>query len=268
MRLMSQEECRNVQMNILDDVAVICKEHNLQYYLAFGSLLGAVRHKGYIPWDDDIDICMIREDYEKFISIAKQGFGEKYKHLSLIDNTTDGYYNPFAKVVDNRTEVEMERHTAKHGLWLDIFPLDGVPSSPTKAKIHMTLCAFLRVVALATDANFSSAKINFTWLYKRIFNFLARAMGLKRFAKLHETVFKHFKAKDSDYIANLFTNNGTRSVMDKERLLKVALYTFENRQYEGYADYDYYLKRMYGDYMKLPPKEQQITHAFKAWWKE
>ena len=66
-------------------------------------------------------------------------------------------------------------------------------------------------------------------------------MGLKRFAKLHETAFKHFKAKDSDYIANLFTNNGTRSVMDKERLLKVALYTFENRQYEGYADYDYRL---------------------------
>lgn len=267
MRLLSQDDIRNVQMDILDDIVAICKEHNLQYYLAFGSLLGAVRHKGYIPWDDDIDICMVRDEYEKFLKIVKNGLGEKYCHLSLIDNKSEGYFYPFAKIVDNRTEVNMERHTNKHGIWVDIFPLDGVTDSPVMSKFHMTLCAFMRVVVLAMDANFSKMKIGFDWGYKRLLYTLAHIVGMKRVCRIHEWIFKRYKAKDSKYIANLFTNNGTRSMMDKERLLHVAVYPFENREYEGYADYDYYLKRMYGDYMKLPPKDKQITHAFEAYWK-
>lgn len=268
MRLMTQDECRKVQMDILDDVACICKEHGLQYYLAFGSLLGAVRHKGYIPWDDDIDICMVRDEYEKFVKIMRTGAGDQYKHLGFIDNKSEGYFYPFAKVVDNRTEVDMERHTNKHGIWIDIFPLDGVTESPVVSKFHMTLCAFMRVVVLAMDANFAKMKIGFDWFYKRLFYTLAHIVGTKRVCRIHEKIFKRYKASESKYIANLFTNNGTRSMMDKEKLLHVAEYAFEDRKYQGYAEYDYYLKRMYGDYMKLPPVEKQVTHAFEAWWKD
>lgn len=267
MKKMSQQECRIVQMDILNEIVRICKANGIQCYLAFGSLLGAVRHKGYIPWDDDIDVCMVREDYEKFIKIMKEGRANTKDYYSLVDNTCEDYFYPIAKVVDDRTLVDMSRHTLKQGIWVDIFPLDGVPSSPMKAKIHMTLCAFMRVIALAIDANFAHSKINFTYLYKRFFKAFAFVVGRKRICRLHERIFKHFKVEDCEYIANLFTNNGTRSMMDKERLLKVAVYPFEDRQYESYAEYDYYLKRMYGDYMKLPPEEKRITHDFDAWWK-
>lgn len=268
MRKMSQEEVRTVQMDILDEVARICKDNNIQYYLAFGSLLGAVRHKGYIPWDDDIDICVVRDDYEKLLEILKSKDSDKKEYLSVVDNKSKDYFYPFAKVVDDRTKLDMERHTGSHGVWIDIFPLDGVTDSFYAAKFHMGFCAFLRVVALAMDANFAKSKIGFDWFYKRLFNAMAHVIGMKRFCRIHEWFFKFYKVKDSKYIANLFTNNGTRSMMDKEKLLKVATYSFEDRAYEGYAEYDYYLKRMYGDYMKLPPMEKRITHAFDAWWKD
>lgn len=266
MKQMTQQECRNVQMDILDEIVRVCKENEIQCYLAFGSLLGAVRHKGYIPWDDDIDVCIVREDYEKFIKIMKSGKSGAQDYYTLIDNTTEGYFYPIAKMIDNRTFVNMERHTMKHGMWVDIFPLDGVTASPFMSKIHMTLCAFMRVIALAMDANFTHSKFGFTYLYKRFFKTLSAIVGQKRICRIHEKIFKYYKVADCKYIANLFTNNGTRSMMDKERLLKVAEYSFENRLYESYADYDYYLTRMYGDYMIIPPESKRITHAYDAWW--
>ena len=150
-------------MSILDEIQRICKENNLKYSLAYGTLLGAVRHKGYIPWDDDIDICLLREDYEKLIAILKDKNAPGHKEwLTLADDTCRGYYYPFAKAYDNRTTVKMERHKGEMGIWVDIFPLDGLPKSRFWEKAFVLYCSFLRVITLAITTDFNSKGYD-TW---------------------------------------------------------------------------------------------------------
>ena len=115
------------------------------------------------------------------------------------------------------------------------------------------------------DANLKNKKKDFDFFYKWLFKTLAHLIGTKRVCVFDAWLYKFWDVKKAKHIGTFFTNRGSRDILDKERLLQVASYDFENRKYEGYADYDYYLSSLYGDYMKLPPKEQQRTHAFDAW---
>ena len=311
MRMIGQKECREIQMAILDEIERICKVNNLTYSLAYGTLLGAVRHKGYIPWDDDIDICLLREDYEKLIAILKDKnapgskewltlvddtcdgyfypFAKAYDNrttvklmrilkdsstakpewLSLVDDTSKGYYYPFAKAIDNRTEVRMDRHTGNDGIWVDIFPLDGLPASKIGSKLFILFCGLLRVIQLAMDTDFSSKTLSFgTLLYKRFFYIFATVVGKKRICRFVEKVFHLFDIDKSKNVTVLFFDSKCDTILDKEKLLPMATLPFENREYACFANYDYYLKELYNDYMTLPPEEKRWTHDFDAWWKE
>lgn len=269
MRKVTAQEVREVQMGVLDEIVRICKENDLKYYLAYGSLIGAVRHKGYIPWDDDIDIFMVREDYEKLFAILKDENSNKANWVSVIDDTDPDYFYPFSKVVDNRTEVKMDRHKGSHGIWVDVFPVDGLPKSDFMAKVFVMYCSFLRVVGLAMDTDFSSKTLS-TWtlLYKRFFNVLSCIVGKKRICRFVEWTFHRYSVKNSDKVAILFSGHKLDAIFDKKILLAQANYKFEDREYTGCANYDLYLTQLYGDYMKLPPVEKQITHDFNAWWKD
>jgi len=255
-------------MAILDEIAKICKENNLHYYLAYGSLIGAVRHQGYIPWDDDMDICMMRDDYEKLIEILKTRKGNLPEWLTVLDDTSENFYHPFAKAIDNRTEVKMDRHKDKIGIWVDIFPLDGLSNSLFKAKIHFLICSFLRVVALAMTADFSAKTLDkWTLFYKRFFYIIAMIIGRKRVCRLIEKIFHFYKVKDSKYVGMLFSAYLFKAIFEKDTLLPQKTYRFENREYMGFANYDVYLRQQYGDYMTLPPEEKRITHNVESWWK-
>lgn len=268
MKKLTQDEVRQTQMAILDEIVKVCEKNNLRYYLAFGSLLGAVRHNGYIPWDDDIDIALERDDYEKLLCILKDKNAGNQDWLSVIDDTDKNYFYPFSKAVDNRTEVKMDRHHGNHGVWVDLFPIDGLPSSEWGTKIFIVLCGLLRVICLAMSTKFSSHTLSFgTLLYKRFFNALATIIGKKRVCRIVDKVFSHYQMKNSKKVAILFTGYMFKVVFDKEELLSLAKYKFENREYAGFANYDLYLKQLYGDYMTLPPEEKRITHAFDVWWK-
>jgi len=185
MKKIEQNEFREIQMCILDEIQRICKENNLKYSLAYGTLLGAVRHKGYIPWDDDIDICLLREDYEKLIAVLKDKNAPGHKEwLTLVDDTCDGYFYPFAKAYDNRTAVKMERHKGEMGIWVDIFPLDGLPKSRFWEKAFVLYCSFLRVITLAITTDFKSKAYDaWTLLYKRFF-YAAMHRGQEAFLPL------------------------------------------------------------------------------------
>ena len=117
---LTKEECRNIELNILSAIAKICDDNNLKYFMCGGTMLGAIRHKGFIPWDDDIDIMLLRNDYERLVTILKKQ--KEYPWLQLLDSTVDGYYYTFAKAIDNTTCAKMEDNVTDHGLWVDIFP--------------------------------------------------------------------------------------------------------------------------------------------------
>ena len=124
------KELQNIELNILLDVDKVCKKHNITYYLGEGSLLGAVRHKGFIPWDDDLDILMKRDDYEKFLKIAQFEMGENYEiqHPS----TVYSYWSPFIKVRLLGNQKFRQKHiahlTENNGPYIDIFPMESVPA--------------------------------------------------------------------------------------------------------------------------------------------
>ena len=269
MKKISREEAREIQMCILDEIARICKENGLHYYIACGTLLGAVRHKGYIPWDDDMDIIVMRDDYDKLISLLKDKSVKKPEWLDVVDDMNEDYFCPFAKVTDNRTRVKMDRHKENGGLWVDVFPYDGLPSSMIFAKIYTSIAALIRVICLAMDTDFSSKTLSFgNLLYKRFFNAFTCVIGRKRFCRFVEWFHRRFDIKKSKYVTSLFFDTRVDTILDKEMLLPQAEFQFENRKYTGFANYDYVLSRAYGNYMQLPPEEKRITHDFDVWWKE
>ena len=269
MRKIETQEIREIQMSILDNIAQICKENNLKYYLAYGSLIGSVRHKGYIPWDDDVDIAMVREDYDKLLSILKDKNSHKTSWLTVIDDTAPDYYYPFSKAIDNRTEIKSDRHQGYQGIWVDVFPIDGLPSSMFKAKAFIFFCSFLRVVGLAMSTDFSSKTLSkWTLFYKRFFYALSVIIGKKRICRFVEWVFHRYKVHNSKLVAILFSGHNFDAIFEKDKLLPQAEYPFENRTYTSFQNYDAYLTQLYGDYMKLPSEEKRITHDFNAWWKD
>ena len=128
-------EIQEIELEILSNIAAVCEQHQWRYFLAGGTLLGALRHKGFIPWDNDIDISMPRRDYEKLLQFYKEN-GNRYKILQVGENTN--YYLPFAKVVDTETllvEKSIETQVPELGLFVDIFPIDGVGDEIRKSVV-------------------------------------------------------------------------------------------------------------------------------------
>ena len=268
MRKIDFKEIRQIQMSILDEIVRICQKENLKYYIAYGSLLGAVRHKGYIPWDDDMDIAMQREDYEKLLAILKDKNGEHADWISAIDDTASDYFYPFAKAIDNRTEIKSDRHKGYQGIWIDIFPIDGLPKTLLGAKAFIFFCSFLRVVGLAMSTDFSSRTLSaWTLFYKRFFNILAKIVGKKRVCRFVEWVFHRYRVQNSERVAILFSGHNFDAIFNKSDLLPQGTYTFEDKSYTSFKNYDLYLHQLYGNYMQLPPEEKRILHNFEAWWK-
>ena len=269
MKKLNTHECREIQMSVLDEIDRLCKENHLKYSLAYGTLLGAIRHKGYIPWDDDIDIFLLRSDYDKLISLLKNASIKKADWLTLADDTCSDYFYPFAKVYDNRTTVKMERHKGEMGLWVDIFPMDNLPQKQLFEKFFVYYCSFLRVISLSITTDFESKQYDkWTLFYKRIFHTFAKVIGEKRFCRYVERVYQKYANKPSKNVATLFFDTKTDRILDKEKIAETVSYAFENRHYDGVKNYDYYLTEFYSDYMQLPPVEKRYNHGLDCYLKD
>lgn len=260
-RLISKSECKNIQIGLLKQLDKVCGVYDVTYYLGYGSLLGAVRHKGIIPWDDDIDVYMDRKDYEKLIEIIKRGMTS----LTLIDSDTDGYYYPFAKLVDCSTIAKMDDNTTKHGVWLDLFPIDGLPNNKILADCHIKLCQLMRAVIISMTTDFDSNKLGKKSGPKKIFNFCADFIGRDKICKWDEKLMKLYSKKRTKYVACLFSPYGKREKEESNILFQVGQVMFEGGLFNSTKDCDRYLRRIYGDYMMPPSKDKQVAHSIKAW---
>ena len=240
----------------LEAIDAVCREHGLRYYLWAGTMLGAVRHKGFIPWDDDMDICMPRPDYEQLISHWREWLPQPYEVIA--PETDPTYPYPFAKIEDASTTV-LERPDFKflEGVYIDVFPIDGAPADEQKRKSHFKHYKFWRhLLFLRGRDPFKHGKGPrswFPWLLHKVYSL----EDLQNKVKSYMTKYPY---DASDYVCDY--DDGLRGVIEKRILGTPQVYPFEDKQFLGVEHYDEYLSNKYGDYMQLPPKEKQIQHHF------
>jgi len=254
-----------IQLEMLLEVDRICKKHFIPYSLFGGTLLGAIRHKGYIPWDDDIDICMQRKDYERFIEICKKELSSEY-FLQTFKTDRDYYYQ-FAKIRKNGTlfleYLDSELKNMHHGVFIDIFPLDNVIIDKFIGKVHLFLSLLLfRFTNTRTKVRCSK---RFQNLILRHICYLSHYF-LKFFPKklwtwFHEKVITFFSNKDTKYLSHLTNSPSISSIyghlIEKENFYDTIDWDFEGFKFPVPRNYDKILSKTYGDYMTLPPEEER-----------
>lgn len=270
LKSVSISEQKTIMLDILDEVDKFCSQNNINYYLTYGTLLGAVRHKGFIPWDDDIDIVMSRGDYEKFCRSFNNGRTDSLRLMS-IDNT-DGYYLLSAKVCDTRTLlIEKVQNPVELGVYIDIFVNDYLSDDLKAAKdlVHSNQRLFnLTKASIISDREGRA-------MYKQILLRFLRAVTkkidvqkvLKRIEKQSRKYEEMTSSKYCGSITSLYY--GEKEIMETKWWGKGEKLSFEGREFNVPSDYHSVLKTFYGDYMKLPPVEQRVTHhAYDVYWRD
>lgn len=252
----SQDSLKQCLLSIFDQFVLICKKYDLQYTLIGGSILGAVRHQGIIPWDDDIDIGMPRSDYEKLLSIGKYAFGDDYKLISIYNDIN--YIYPFAKLYDNKTTlIESKEHFYLGGIYIDIFPLDGIPINKGIKRI--------KKIWKMRNAAINLILSEYSYHYKRnhILKYIAYRMLFKNFhhaLKKCDKYSQKYPCEKQYNIANYFGAWKEKEISDYSWFFPLKEYTFEGRKVWGPNNYDAYLTKLYGDYMTPPPIEKRKSH--------
>lgn len=267
MKKISLDEVKNIQLNILKKFDDFCDKNNLRYYLAGGTLLGAIRHKGYIPWDDDIDVCMPRKDYEFLVN----NFISNDKNLTIKSFLLNNLDIPFAKIVDISTKIDSkfdESEVNKH-LWIDIFPVDGLPEDIYKVKEIYSRCNFYRTLLLLQDAKLGEGTTCFRKYAKYLLKPLAKFYGRKRCVEKLEKIAKSNPYETSKYVgAVTWGLYGVGERMLKSEFEKSVELEFEGYKFPAFSCWDSYLTGLYGDYMQLPPVEKRKTHNMTVYLKE
>lgn len=261
---MDQETLRKLHkqlLELLDEFVRICDKNNLDYFLCGGTLLGAVRHKGFIPWDDDMDVAMLRKDYEKFLKIAPVELKEKF----IIDNyhTNKKCYLNFTKIRNRNTlfvQDFQKDYDGEKGIWIDIFPLDYIE------KLNFFQVTKIKIVKLIRSIEHYKNNIflgnNKIWL-KKILTFLMKPIPLTFLQRLQDNLMKgKTHDKEAKYITSIAsTYDYKKETMEKDVYLPAKTLEFEGKEYKVPNKYKYYLEKIYGNYMELPPVEKRVTHC-------
>ena len=258
------DEMKHIELDMMKEIHAFCLAHNITYSLGYGTLLGAVRHKGFIPWDDDIDLIMPRPDYDTFI----QSF--QSEHYRVVSSSVDPAYGyPYAKVYDTRTFLHEElRHTYPDmGVFIDIFPVDGLPPDRKQQESFYKRQKFLYKLHMSMKYHISK-----DWsLPKNMLLFVARGISLffplRKVIKRLEKNYFSYPYENSPDVAVMVGEVGLvpipRSAFDHPVLLE-----FEDTSLYAISDYEEYLTGLYGEYMKPPSLESQSSeHRYKVGWK-
>ena len=270
MRLLVVDHLRKLQLielDILKHFISICESHNLRYYAIGGTFLGVIRHKGFIPWDDDIDIGMPRSDYERFVLIAASELPEHLTATSAF--TTPASYEYFTQIVDTRTTVKRNiANIVNHAhAWIDVFPLDGIPHTFFKKQWHLFWMLYLRMRIQFSRYNQAvhQYRINRPFHERLLMKFCEITHFGQRddTCKLMEKFDVFVKRYDFD-LCRLSINSMSiyklRVLFSRKFYDDWISYQFEDIVLPGPRDYDAYLTQYYGNYMKLPDIDQAKKH--------
>ncbi|MGK4036775.1 LicD family protein [Lactobacillus crispatus] len=258
-----RKKVQKKEIEILSEFDRLCKEYHIKYTLAGGTMLGAVRHKGFIPWDDDIDVYVLRDDFIKIRKIFPKKLSSQYFYQ--YQKTDNDYYYPFDKIRMNNTifeETFLSNHNINHGVFIDVFPIDAIPNNKIKRSVHYLHYRLLRIGLMSKYININARK--------------GKKKMAARFARM---MFKFYPIKrlydNCDALASKYVDNidnvkqvrnlnsvgsdGARETYNLEDFLELKVTPFEGKTFLISKNCDEMLKKEYGDYMKLPPVSERTT---------
>ena len=261
-------ELQQRQLDLLKAFIKVCEKHNLKWFLIGGSTLGAIRHKGFIPWDDDIDLGMPREDYDKFMELQYEFEGTPY----FIQNFKSDpcYIYNYGKLRDSSTtfiENFYKNHRINHGIWLDIFPIDGISRTMVDPKKLAKKIRFIWFQVWLSYLPALRRKVRKeTWFKDILLNIVAGLFYVFDIAhyrnKRVERYIRKIPFNEAVMAANCFGFNMSKEAMDANIFRETIKVPFEDIEVNVVKDYDTYLRNIYGEYMTPPPPEKQIGHHY------
>lgn len=268
-KLLTLEELQKVYLELLEDFDRLCATHGLRYDLCGGSMLGAVRHEGFIPWDDDADVSMPRPDYDRLIELALAGELELPDGRELICRQAGTFARPYARLV--RHDVERVSQYLSDDdcpyIGLDIFTVDGLPASDLALKAQAKLLKALRSALLVSLSKPGmSSRSGVVAKAKDVLRPPLRAIGSARLAGLAEKICRLVPYSQAEYVGIANGMYGTKERWRKEDMLEQQQWQFENLSLPGYVNADIYLTNLYGSYMDLPPESEREPHCDEARW--
>lgn len=265
MKELSLQELKEIEFEILKVFDDFCKENNIRYFLSHGTLLGAIRYKKFIPWDDDVDVLVPREDYDRLLSLYKDS--ERYRLFAF--EKDQNYRYPYAKLCDMTTrkdEFSYDNGIAL-GVDMDIFPLDAWDNNLEEAKRevkHQQKAMFRLGLAKLNKPDSVNPIKRFV---KGIVMVFCKMVGSEHYVQKIIAGCRKNEKIDSSYLGNkAWTVYGERDIIPGAVFAETIDIEFEGEKFPAPKDYDTYLRCLYGDYLPEPPKEKQKTHhRFKAY---
>lgn len=274
MRQMTLDEVHQVLYDILVDIHEFCVENDIKYSLGGGTLLGAIRHNGFIPWDDDIDVQFSRPEYERFIHSYRSKKGYQLFSCELPGCEDVGI--AFARVCEmERTYVEtglVPWRSRPTGLWVDLLPIDGAPGDERTARKKIEKMTLLWKITKLARARYHTPFYRAKGLDTKIKLVVKKIMARlipSNFIVRYSNLCQEYPFETSPYLANYTTmQNGFREWQPRESMDRFVLHQFEGGQFYIMEDYKTSLSHLYDDFMQLPPEDKRKSHiANRYYWK-
>ncbi len=263
---MTNEELRNIQkmdFYVLKEIKRVCEKNNIPYFLIGGTLIGAIRHKGFIPWDDDIDIAMLRPDFERFLEVCKTDLGQEFFLQTPLNESNCADYG-LARIRLNETKIIIEsRKSAKlhEGFYVEVFPYDKLPDNKISQFFYGNWFPVLKRVYAIRKGYKPHPRTLYARVAVNFFNALLKPVSTEKLKKKLDSYHLKYAQKNTK---KLFLLSGAwgykRESHPVERFAQFTTAEFEGETFTIPADYDGFLKEQYGNYMELPPPEKRVNH--------
>jgi len=259
-------EVKQIELQMLLVFDEYCKKNKLKYYLAYGTLLGAVRHKGFIPWDDDIDLMMPRADYERLRELTNKAPITKNLITGCAFSSPYTINYPFMKMINTETGVkESGRQKQSIGIWLDIFPIDGLPENQNEKERFIKKLAILRRWFCACTQDYNSQNLK-TILKRAIPRLLLNIYGTKRLCIKMDKLAQKYSYDTSSFVSEvLWADREIIENISREEMNDSTEVEFEGYTFPAPKGWHNYLTNLYSDYMQLPPEDKRPVHSVQAY---